>query len=303
MHVLLVDEDSVDRFLARHALDAALAGEAVCTEASSLSGALVRLKQQRFDVILTDLHLSDADGLSAPRQLGHAANGTPVIVMLGVVDETVGLRAVAQGAQDYLAKEHVLGARGDGLERVLLRRAVRHAIERHRLRRESRYDALTGALNRRGLCEVLAAELERAQRHGQALHALFIDCDDFKRINDTHGYDAGDMTLHQVGQIVREQLRPTDALARFGGDEFVVLLPATTAAAAHRIAHRLREQVEQGTPHGATVSIGLIEVRPTDANVRALVRRAQCALQLAKRSGKNQVFALTPSAEVVRYAQ
>lgn len=302
MDVLLVDDDSAERFLVRHALDAALSCEVVCTEAASLTSALIRLQQQRFDVILTELHLPDADGLSAPRQLGHAADGTPIIVMLGVVDETVGLQAVAQGAQDYLAKDHVLSARGDGLERVLLRRAVRHAIERHRLRRESRYDALTGALNRRGLREVLQAEVERAQRQDRALHALFIDCDNFKRINDTHGYDAGDATLRRVGQVAREQLRPTDALARFGGDEFVVLLPATTATAAQRIAQRLREQIEQTAPYNATVSIGLVEVLRADTTVDALVRRAQCALNLAKRSGKNQVFALTPSAEVVRYA-
>lgn len=294
MHILLVDDDPGDRLLIRCALDLALHGTAVLTEVHSLDAAIQCLKSTAFDLVLADLDLPDAQGLSTPRRLGHFAADTPIIVMTGTIDEETGLKAIAHGAQDFLAKAHFLGDRGGGLEKVLLRRAIRHAIERQRLRYESRYDGLTGVLNRRGLQQALDQEVERARRQEHALFALFLDCDDFKSINDTKGYDAGDETLRWIATQAAEQLRPTDVLARFGGDEFIVLLPAATHAAALDVAHRLRSQVEKHAPYSATVSVGLVSLDLERLQTDTVLQQVQGALQQAKRAGKNQVVAIQP---------
>ena len=155
-----------------------------------------------------------------------------------------------------------------------------------RLGLEARRDWLTGVLNRQGFDERLEHELERARRTGLPFSLVMADIDDFKAINDAAGHGAGDRTLAAVGELLRGELRMIDAAARIGGDEFVLLLPATAADGARCAAERLRAAaagVLTGDGSTLRISIGVAEF-PADAGTAdALLRAADESLYAAKR--------------------
>jgi diguanylate cyclase (GGDEF)-like protein len=158
------------------------------------------------------------------------------------------------------------------------------------------HDALTGLHNRRWLDQVLPATLESAGRDGRPLALLMIDVDHFKRINDTHGHGEGDRVLVAVACALAGALRQSDMLARFGGEEFAVLLPGAGDPVAHAVAERLRAAVAstplalQGgqTPERVTVSLGLAFLRAGDDPTQ-LLGRADRALYRAKAAGRDRV--------------
>ena len=179
----------------------------------------------------------------------------------------------------------------------LARIAVSHAEEAHaaiQLRKTAEYDALTGSFNRRSLDQALAREFGPAARHAP-LSVLFIDIDWFKRVNDEHGHACGDHCLRSVATTLRAELRPTDALGRYGGEEFLVVLPGHVGASSRIIAERLRQAVERtaiewkGRTLALTISIGMAARRAEDADAATLLERADKALYAAKREGRNCV--------------
>lgn len=155
------------------------------------------------------------------------------------------------------------------------------------------YDSLTGALNRRVIQLAGEQELLRWKRYGQSFAALMLDIDHFKQINDQHGHQIGDQVLQQLVATVRKPLRRTDLLGRYGGEEFLILLPVTDAATAFALGERIRTAVETtpiGPAHQAcTISIGVACVRDGDASFDALVSRADLAVYQAKALGRNRV--------------
>jgi len=161
----------------------------------------------------------------------------------------------------------------------------------------SRFDALTGTLNRRAIDEVLDAEVLRSRRLKEVFSVLMIDVDHFKDINDRHGHAAGDRGLQHLGTVFTTQMREIDCVGRYGGEEFVVLLPGTSMAEARRLADRLRERVEalplrwQERPIGLTISVGLAQWQGDADDVAGLMARADAALYRAKQGGRNRVMA------------
>ena len=154
-------------------------------------------------------------------------------------------------------------------------------------------DALTGVGNRRMLDEALAREVERARRQGQALSLLILDIDHFKRVNDTWGHETGDRVLRETGRTLLQMLRITDIATRMGGEEFVVLLPATALAEAVVCAERFRAALathDFGLAAPVTSSFGVADLQPSEAG-NALLARADRALYLAKQQGRNRVVA------------
>jgi diguanylate cyclase (GGDEF)-like protein len=162
--------------------------------------------------------------------------------------------------------------------------------------RDALFDPLTGLNNRRWLEAKLPRLIKRYQYSGQSLTVLMIDVDHFKRFNDAYGHLAGDIVLSTLGQVLQEQLRPTDLSVRYGGEEFVVILPSADLAGARIAAERLREAVNKApisTQQGAslpsvTISIGIAQLSG-DENADSVLARADVALYRAKKLGRNRV--------------
>ena len=160
-------------------------------------------------------------------------------------------------------------------------------------------DALTGVRNRRWFMTQAALEFERATRHGRALALVLIDVDHFKRVNDEHGHQTGDRLLVEIAQTCAATLRRTDLLARFGGEEFIVLLPETGQREAVRLAERMRQAVQAGLRDPqhplqvpVTISLGVVAMSAATPTLYALIRATDQALYDAKRAGRDRVHTL-----------
>jgi diguanylate cyclase (GGDEF)-like protein len=168
--------------------------------------------------------------------------------------------------------------------------------------RRAQTDPLTGVLNRRSLIERLDAACRRAQARGLSIALLFIDLDHFKVINDTRGHLAGDACLKAVITPIQSELRQSDVIGRYGGEEFVVILSSANATAANAIAQRIRLRVAElevhgfGTPIRLTCSIGVATSDALGVWGEHLVARADAAVYVAKNSGRNQVHVAPPVA-------
>lgn len=162
--------------------------------------------------------------------------------------------------------------------------------------KNSRYDGLTGLLNRQMLDETMEHEFNRAKRHMEDLSVVFFDLDNFKRVNDEYGHLAGDEALKQVAKILLVQKRLEDIAARYGGEELVLLLPETSKPNAFILAERIRASVAalvipwEGREIRLTISGGISSFPQEASNVRSLVQKADEAVQRAKDSGKNRVL-------------
>ncbi len=171
-----------------------------------------------------------------------------------------------------------------------------------RLEELSRLDGLTGAYNHRHFEKLASREIYRYRRYGGALSLILLDLDHFKLINDTYGHAAGDEALRAVVETLQSRLRQTDILARWGGEEFVILLPETNAEAAAQLAEELRRMLEQhpivhkGHSFQLTASFGVAGVSaPAQASLDELLRCADEALYQAKAQGRNTVCVCSPS--------
>ena len=169
--------------------------------------------------------------------------------------------------------------------------------QRQHLLGQARTDALTGALNRRSFDAAARAEFSRARRHGNSLSVMALDIDNFKKLNDTFGHATGDDVIRTLAAICHDRLRESDVFARTGGEEFSILLPATTAEEAAVAAEKLRDMLantqipvrQSDTPVRFTVSFGVAAYESSDDSVEDLLHRADMRLYDAKRLGRNRV--------------
>jgi diguanylate cyclase (GGDEF)-like protein len=161
----------------------------------------------------------------------------------------------------------------------------------------SRTDDLTGLLNRRALIERLGDEVLRSRRYKADLALIICDIDYFKEINDTYGHDAGDKVLRIISTVIKELLRQTDMIGRYGGDEFLLILPETSLEGAKEIAERIRHAVEEyeinigfAKPIKTTLSLGVAQFNVEKEDTNNLIKRADNALYVAKGKGRNRVY-------------
>jgi diguanylate cyclase (GGDEF)-like protein len=171
----------------------------------------------------------------------------------------------------------------------------------HKLQEASDRDGLTGIFNRRYIEKSLSIAVSRAQRYGERLALILTDIDHFKQVNDQYGHPAGDETIRSVCQALTKGLRAADLLGRYGGEEFLMILPHTRLDGAISVAERLRQSVEKmaiswnGLLLQVTLSLGVTELRDDTKDYEQIVHEADKALYVSKTAGRNCVHAFTPS--------
>lgn len=177
------------------------------------------------------------------------------------------------------------------------------------LRKLAETDPLTNLLNRRAFMDAAADAMRYYQRYNRTIATLIVDIDHFKRVNDLHGHAAGDAVIRRVGELIAQTLRDTDKVARFGGEEFVVLLREVSEHDAHELAERIRLVIAEsripfdGKELGVTVSIGCAAISGLDRDIEELIERADRALYAAKAAGRNCIrLAPTPADRKVHAA-
>lgn len=285
-HVLLVEDNPGDARLVQELLSET-GSQFELFHVVTLTDARQHLMAEGVDCVLLDLSLPDASRLEAPMQLRAAAPDVPIVILSGLQDELLAIKAVQEGAQDYLVKGRVDGA--------AIGRSIRYAAERKSLEMQmahkAMHDALTGLPNRTLFHDRLKHAVMRAKRHQSMLGVMFIDLDGFKPINDGLGHDVGDLLLKALGRRLQEGLRASDTAARFGGDEFMVLCE-DVADEQHviSIAERLQAAVAEpfriaGHDLAVSSSMGIVVSTGHEESADSLIRNADAAMYRAKRQG------------------
>ncbi|MCV9965597.1 PleD family two-component system response regulator [Pararhizobium sp. BT-229] len=298
-NVLLVD----GRGSSQERMTRALKPVAEVTAMSDPQAALFEAAENSFDLVIVNSNFDDYDPLRLCSQLRslERTRYIPILLVAEQGHEELVVRALDLGVTDYLMRPvdpNELVARS--LTQIRrkhcndqLRASVKQTIEL------AVTDGLTGLHNRRYLDNHLKLLIDRALARGRTLSICITDIDRFKTVNDTHGHDAGDEVLREFAHRVRATVRGADLACRFGGEEFVVVMPDTPADAAAAIAERLRTIVE-GRPFplpnsdmllSITASLGIATLNPAGDTPEALLKRADMALYQAKNNGRNQVVA------------
>ena len=240
---------------------------------------------------------------------GHVGMRNVLFAPLVVDGETLGVIGLANKPGDFTDEDlHVAEVLGE-YAAVSLRNArtldrLRETVAqldgknleltqaKQAIERMANTDLLTGAATRRRIVEILEREVSLARRHGLPLQVAMADLDHFKVVNDTYGHDAGDEVLKAVSAILKEGVRAEDTVGRYGGEEFLLIFPHTetdaAAACVERLRRRVQEQVVAGIPTRFTISFGVATLR-ADEDIRSFVARADAALYVAKRAGRNRV--------------
>jgi diguanylate cyclase (GGDEF)-like protein len=290
MDVLIADDDAGTRLLVTAAVEQL--GHR-CTVAEDGTEAWRRYRDELPDVVITDWQMPGMDGTALAKAI-RSHGGSPyayVVVLTGAADETAARMSMEAGADDLLLKPLDVAQ----LERKLIAAARVTALHR-RLHDEARNDAQTGLGNRLRLAEDLDALCGRVARYGHSYSVALLDIDDFKGFNDGAGHLAGDDVLRSVARALAQQIRTGDTLYRYGGEEFLVLLPEQSIESAALAAERLRAAVEAlALPHPAggvvTVSGGVAALSEPGCRPDQLFELADKALYRAKERGRNRVEA------------
>jgi two-component system, cell cycle response regulator len=275
--------------------------------ASSGVEALSKIETSPPDLVLLDVMMPEMDGIEVARRVkGNSSLPFIPIIMQTALDSTENkVEGLEAGADDYITKPidfAELKARLTSMLRIkrlqeeLQEREHQLLEANERLRYISQTDGLTGLDNRRHLEDRLREMFEHARRLNEPFSCVMCDLDRFKSVNDTHGHQAGDAVLKQFARILRREVREIDRVGRYGGEEFMLLLPGTVLDAGVHFAERVRKQVEahtftfDGISICRTASFGVSAwPHPRIADCDALMRAADDALYVAKETGRNRV--------------
>ncbi len=265
--------------------------------ANTWAGALQLFRSSDPKVVLLDVMMPTIDGFKLARIVKEESDRfVPVILITGLNDRESKQRGMAAGADDLLTKPVGvvdLQVRLDSMLRIQRLTDQLHEAK-DRLAEMAVTDPLTSLGNRRALVEQLDREFSRSRRYDSPFSVFMLDIDWFKRINDTHGHAVGDDVLVLVSEILRNTIRQSDVVGRYGGEEFMVVAAETSHARAGALAERLRARVELESKRvdlpAVTLSIGVAstDVCRETASVQDLVDLADEALYQAKRTGRNR---------------
>jgi diguanylate cyclase (GGDEF)-like protein len=303
IRLLIIEDDEDQRELIRETLEEHF-GAGTVWAADSRKAAMAQ-DLSSFDLILCDYNLPDAEGMELLGEIRAKCNA-PVIMVTGENVGKIATEAIRQGAADYVVKfgdylftiplvvEKNLAAARLVAERAALQRELEQ--KNTQLEHMAATDPLTGLYNRRHFGNVLEQSFAEAMRYESDLSCVMIDLDGYKQFNDAFGHQMGDQLLVIVGKGICANLRQMDMAARYGGDEFVLLLPRASDEEAAVVAERIRRQFIEASGNmlngqsRVTMSIGIASVatcRP--AGPEQLVAQADAALYQAKEAGRNRV--------------
>ncbi|HFD91772.1 MAG TPA: GGDEF domain-containing response regulator [Gammaproteobacteria bacterium] len=288
VRLLLVESDIQDVRIVRELLAETGDGKFQVEHVDHIPAALTRLGEERFDVVLVDMSRDRGVELDAIARLGEVSPRTAIVVLCDRFDESLSLKVVQAGAQDFLVKWQ-----GDGF---LLARSIRYAIEHKKekdyLSRLACYDGLTGLTNRTLFRELLDKTVFQAGRKGESFALMFLDLDHFKEINDTLGHDMGDRLLVLVARRLQGCVRGCDVIARLGGDEFTIIQDAIEGhedveAVAKKIIHVMKQPFVIGD-HVLNVgtSLGIAVFPEHGADALTLLKNADTSMYYAKEQGR-----------------
>lgn len=285
---VLVVDDEIE--LAQHyALTLSHAGikARVVTDVSTI---LDYLEDFQPDVVLMDLYMLDCDGMELARLIRQDLSyvSTPIVFLSSETDPDKQFSALMTGADDFLTKpiedRHLISVVNSRAQRA---RALEAAMSR---------DSLTGLLKHTKIKEQLYLEVQRTKRSGGMLGFAMLDIDHFKKVNDTYGHPVGDRVIKSLAFLLRQRLRGTDLIGRYGGEEFAVILPGTATDGAVAVLENIREAFAaiefdvDGKIFTATLSVGVITCEHCQ-DAASLIDQADAALYEAKEAGRNRIVA------------
>jgi len=297
LKILVCDDDPADRKLVRTYLREVADREIVMLEAGQKAEIEEALGKGRIDLVLMDNEMPEKSGMEWLAEIVEKRMA-PVVMLTGSGSEEVAVQALQEGAVGYLPK--------GSLSKEKLVEAIDAALEKWRLMQQSRanqdelerlanFDSLTGLHNRRAILHRLDEHIKQVRRYEGELSLIMLDIDYFKKVNDQYGHLIGDEVLENVAVLMQQNVRNTDSVGRYGGEEFIIVLSETDLSSALIVAERLRNAIEaaemrdsEGNMFGITVSQGVSSYKPGE-DKQSLISRADDALYRAKQNGRNRV--------------
>ena len=289
--VLIVDDESLNIMVLTRILNS---DYTILAVKNGLTAIKVAEKQQP-DVILLDIMMPEMDGYTVAKMLKSSdkTRSIPIIFITGLSSNADEEKGLSLGAADYIIKPF-----SSAIVKLRVQNQIKIVEQFRLIEKLSLYDQLTSIPNRRAFCKRMEMEWNRAAREKQPISILIMDVDKFKAYNDTYGHQQGDAVLKTVAETLTSSFdRSADFVARWGGEEFVALLPSTELSGALYIAEKARQNISDtvipctdGNVTKVTISIGVNTIVPkNDSSCEEFLEKADKALYKAKESGRNKV--------------
>ncbi|NIO04880.1 MAG: diguanylate cyclase [Proteobacteria bacterium] len=282
--VLIVDDDDIFRGILRSFVESF---GYLGVEANSGRSALEFLKKTHFPIVISDIVMPEMDGLELLRIIKKKHSDVDVLIITAFDNNYSPMKIVQAGASDFLAKPFNLDQLGARLHKIEMERILRNKLYFRAIT-----DELTDLYNRRYFYQKLKREIDRARRQGRPLSIIMLDVDNFKRFNDQYGHLEGDVLLRTIARVLQFSVRQhVDCVFRYGGDEFVVVLPEADEETARAIGCRMQNKFRETAPAGAGLSLGVAAFRD-DLEVETLIQLADQRMyeekSKSKGSGRSQ---------------
>ena len=300
--VLIVDDEPLNLKLMAEALSVE---KFAVEQASSGEMALEKIENWHPELVLLDYSMPGMNGLETLKMLRQKQNYVAVIIVSANTEQELVVDCLGGGADDYIRKPFRFA---ELISRVKVRFRIKDLNDQlqaanAKLQELAVTDDLTGLFNMRQMYDKIDFELRRAKRYDRRVACIMMDIDHFKEVNDSHDHLFGSFVIKELGKLIRRNMRDVDFAARYGGDEFLIVLTETTEAGTQTFAERLRATIEAHVFDDGkatlkrTCSFGYAVSNPkSPIDARELVRQADHALYESKNSGRNRVGACKPSA-------
>ena len=299
LKILVCDDDPADRKLVRAYLRQITDREIVVLEAEQRREIQDALDKGRVSLVLMDIQMPEKSGMEWLAEIVEKQTA-PVVMLTGAGGEEIAVQSLQEGAVGYLAKS---GLSKENLVKTIdtvlakWRQIQQAKADQEKLERLANLDSLTGLYNRRVILQRLNERIKYTRRYGDELSLIMLDIDHFKKVNDQYGHLIGDGVLEGIAVLVQRNIRDTDVVGRYGGEEFIIILLKTGLSSALGVAERIRKAIEaaemkdsEGNVFSVTVSEGVSSYKPAE-DERSLISRADDALYRAKENGRNRVEA------------